>query len=157
MVETGWILVGVNLLGILGAYIAGFLLKTKKRIVLLTILSFINSITIIFSANSNIKVVAIILFWIHVLFTSSDEVVRYTILHERVIGKQRTTLVSLNNTLNAGATLVALMINGWLSDSFSIGVSWTIMAVTGFILTAIGYSVVNFKISNKKSDVYGGE
>lgn len=142
-VQTGWILVGVNLLGIVGAYIAGFLLKVKRTMTLLALLTVINAGTIIFAANVGLKTLAILLFWIHVLFTSSDEVVRYTILHKQINGPKRTTLISVNNTLNAAATLIALGVNGWLSDTYSIGMAWTITAVIGFSLTAAGYLVIS--------------
>lgn len=142
-VQTGWILVGVNLLGIFGAYIAGYLLKIKRQIVLLTWLTIVNAGTIIFAATVGLKILAIMLFLIHVLFTSSDEVVRYTILHQQISGSKRTTLISLNNTLNAAATLLVLGINGWLSDVYSIGVAWTITAILGLLLTTMGYLIIS--------------
>ncbi len=134
---------GVNLLGIFGAYIAGYLLKIKRQIVLLTWLTIVNAGTIIFAATVGLKILAIMLFLIHVLFTSSDEVVRYTILHQQISGSKRTTLISLNNTLNAAATLLVLGINGWLSDVYSIGVAWTITAILGLLLTTMGYLIIS--------------
>ncbi|KRM06381.1 permease of the major facilitator superfamily protein [Liquorilactobacillus ghanensis DSM 18630] len=143
-VQTGWILIGVNFLGVLGAYIAGYLLKMKRQIMLLTLLSFINAGTIIFASSVGVRILAIMLFWVHVLFTSSDEVVRYTILHKQVNGAKRTTLISINNTLNAAATLIALGINGWLSDAYSIGLAWTITAIAGLLLTIAGYLTISY-------------
>ncbi|MFT8728141.1 MAG: MFS transporter [Liquorilactobacillus ghanensis] len=143
-VQTGWILIGVNFLGVLGAYIAGYLLKMKRQIMLLALLSFINAGTIIFASSVGVRILAIMLFWVHVLFTSSDEVVRYTILHKQVNGAKRTTLISINNTLNAAATLIALGINGWLSDAYSIGLAWTITAIAGLLLTIAGYLTISY-------------
>ncbi|GLB46298.1 hypothetical protein WR164_02770 [Philodulcilactobacillus myokoensis] len=59
----------------------------------------------------------------------------------------RTTLISLNNTFNAGATLIALVLNGWLSDQYSVMDAWIIMAVVGFILALIGYVLIGLKIT----------
>lgn len=143
-VQTGWILIGVNFLGVLGAYIAGYLLKMKRQIMLLALLSFINAGTIIFASSVGVRILAIMLFWVHVLFTSSDEVVRYTILHKQVNGAKRTTLISINNTLNAAVTLIALGINGWLSDAYSIGLAWTITAIAGLLLTIAGYLTISY-------------
>ncbi|MFT8606639.1 MAG: MFS transporter [Liquorilactobacillus ghanensis] len=147
-VQTGWILIGVNFLGVLGAYIAGYLLKMKRQIMLLALLSFINAGTIIFASSVGVRILAIMLFWVHVLFTSSDEVVRYTILHKQVNGAKRTTLISINNTLNAAGTLTALGINGWLSDAYSIGLAWTITAIAGLLLTIAGYLTI-FYVTKK--------
>ncbi|MCL0311548.1 MFS transporter [Apilactobacillus sp. TMW 2.2459] len=150
-IETGWILIGVNICGILGSGLSSFLNSRSHKIIILIFLSFLMVITTGISVSTSYKILAILFFLMHVLITSTDEVFRYTILHNNISGNNRTTLISFNNTLNAGANLVVLFLNGWLSDTYSIRFAWKSLAIVGFIITFIGYLILMYKFRKKET------
>lgn len=142
-ITVGNVLLGVNILGIVGAYLAKYLLQWKiKKVYMLMGLTTLNSICIILCVVFGNKLMAILVFWMHILLSSSDEVSRYTVLHQKIRSDDRTTLVSLYNTLEAAVTVVALGINGILSDKYSIGFAWVALTVVGFLLAMVGYTII---------------
>ncbi|WP_353485967.1 MFS transporter [Apilactobacillus xinyiensis] len=150
-IETGWILIGVNICGVLGSGLSSFLNSRSHKIIILIFLSFLMAITMVISVSTSYKILAILFFLMHVLITSTDEVFRYTILHNNISGNNRTTLISFNNTLNAGANLVVLFLNGWLSDTYSIRFAWKSLAIVGFTITFISYLILMYKFRKKET------
>jgi MFS family permease len=144
---TGNILIGVNIMGILGAYIVRwFFSGHNSKLLLISVLTAINTLTVILSVLVGNFYIAVAFFWLHVLVTSSDEVTRYTILQNTIeSSKARSTIISLNNTLTAGMTILALGINGFISDKLGIGAAWIVSGLFGGILSLLAYFIMGLK------------
>ncbi|WP_156403103.1 MFS transporter [Apilactobacillus ozensis] len=152
-IHTGWILIGVNMCGVIGSGLSGIIMKHFNKLATLILLSVIMTFTTLLSVSINSTWLAVMFFLLHVLATSLDEVFRYTMLHNVIIGDNRNTLISFNNTINAGATLIALSLNGWLSDTYSIKFAWGALAIIGEILTLVGYFWIFIYTKNKSNKV----
>lgn len=98
----------------------------------------------------NRNYLSVIFLWLHILFVSSDEVSRYSVLQLLIKSKARSTLISLKNTLEAAMTIIALGINGFLSDRFGIGIAWVVLALVGGLLT-LGFYFNIMLTSQKES------
>lgn len=151
LINTGNILIGINVMGIIGSYLAKYFLSgSKNKLIVLTILTFLNATTVILSVLFNRNYLSVIFLWLHILFVSSDEVSRYSVLQLLIKSKARSTLISLKNTLEAAMTIIALGINGFLSDRFGIGVAWVVLALVGGLLT-LGFYFNIMLTSQKES------
>ncbi|MGL5900370.1 MAG: MFS transporter [Lactobacillaceae bacterium] len=151
LINTGNILIGINVMGIIGSYLAKYFLSgSKNKLIVLTILTFLNATTVILSVFFNRNYLSVIFLWLHILFVSSDEVSRYSVLQLLIKSKARSTLISLKNTLEAAMTIIALGINGFLSDRFGIGVAWVVLALVGGLLT-LGFYFNIMLTSQKES------
>lgn len=151
LINTGNILIGINVMGIIGSYLAKYFLSgSKNKLIVLTILTFLNVTTVILSVLFNRNYLSVIFLWLHILFVSSDEVSRYSVLQLLIKSKARSTLISLKNTLEAAMTIIALGINGFLSDRFGIGVAWVVLALVGGLLT-LGFYFNIMLTSQKES------
>lgn len=149
LINTGNILIGINVMSIIGSYLAKYFLSgSKNKLIMLTILTFLNATTVILSVLFNRNYLSVIFLWLHTLMVSSDEVSRYSVLQLLIKSKARSTLISLKNTLEAAMTVIALGINGFLSDKFGIGVSWVVLALVGGLLTLGLY--FNIMLTSKK-------
>lgn len=151
LINTGNILIGINVMGIIGSYLAKYFLSgSKNKLIVLTILTFLNATTVILSVFFNRNYLSVIFLWLHILFVSSDEVSRYSVLQLLIKSKARSTLISLKNTLEAAMTIIALGINGFLSDRFGIGIAWVVLALVGGLLT-LGFYFNIMLTSQKES------
>lgn len=151
LINTGNILIGINVMGIIGSYLAKYFLSgSKNKLIVLTILTFLNATTVILSVLFNRNYLSVIFLWLHILFVSSDEVSRYSVLQLLIKSKARSTLISLKNTLEAAMTIIALGINGFLSDRFGIGIAWVVLALVGGLLT-LGFYFNIMLTSQKES------
>lgn len=73
------------------------------------------------------------LFMLHTMFGSLENMLGGIVL--------QTTIMSVANALDAGAEVVILAINGFLSDRYGIGFAWVSLAALGlliFLLAILG-------------------
>ena len=73
--------------------------------------------------------------WLHVALCASTEVLQTKLLHEKITDDLRTTWVSVNNTLEALVTTVALAFNGFLADHYGLALAWGVGALLGLLAT----------------------
>lgn len=144
LVNTGNVLIGVNLMGIVGSFITQYLLPKSKvgQTIALMMLTFVNSLCVIFAVIMGKQLLAVVMFWMHVMVSSTDEVSRWTVLQTQIKSDSRSTIISLDNTLNAAVTVVALSLNGFISDRLGIGPSWIILGIIGAGLSICAYAAV---------------
>lgn len=69
--------------------------------------------------------------WLHVALCASTELLQTKLLHEKITDDLRTTWMSVNNTLEALVTTVALALNGFLADHYGLG-CWSFIGVGGY-------------------------
>ncbi|MEZ0119335.1 UNVERIFIED_ORG: MFS-type transporter involved in bile tolerance (Atg22 family) [Heyndrickxia coagulans] len=87
--------------------------------------------------------IAISVFLLHVMITASEEIIRYTFLNQSIKNENRSTLLSFFNTLEAGTTVIALSLNGLISNLYGIGRAWVAMSVLSIIISIPVYLIVN--------------
>lgn len=134
-IKTGLILVGINLCAILGAIVFGFLVRLNlqaEKLFLAHVLALCISVWIMIYSPYYL---ALIFMWLHVALCSSAEVLQTKLLHEKITDDLRTTWVSVNNTLEALVTTLALALNGFLADHFGLATAWGSGALLGFLST----------------------
>lgn len=134
-IKTGLILVGINLCAILGAIVFGFLVRLNlqaEKLFLAHVLALCISVWIMIYSPYYL---ALIFMWLHVALCSSAEVLQTKLLHEKITDDLRTTWVSVNNTLEALVTTLALALNGFLADHFGLATAWGGGALLGFLST----------------------
>lgn len=131
-IDTGYILVAINLVSILGSYLIGRI-KIQNRIRLfsnqLYFLTFFLILAVFF--KSKFKIISIIFFLIHTLITSSNEVIQVSLLQTKITSnKNRTTITSFYNCLESLISTMIIGING-------IGIGWISFAIIGIFLFII--------------------
>ncbi len=134
-IKTGLILVGINLCAILGAIVFGFLVRLNlqaEQLFLAHVLTLCISVWIMIYSPYYL---ALIFMWLHVALCSSAEVLQTKLLHEKITDDLRTTWVSVNNTLEALVTTLALALNGFFADHFGLATAWGSGALLGFLST----------------------
>ena len=139
-IKTGLILVGINLCAILGAIVFGFLVRLNlqaEKLFLAHVLALCISVWIMIYSPYYL---ALIFMWLHVALCSSAEVLQTKLLHEKITDDLRTTWVSVNNTLEALVTTLALALNGFLADHFGLATAWGGGALLGFLSTFVWYA-----------------
>ncbi|MGY3718581.1 MFS transporter [Sutcliffiella cohnii] len=128
-----WVLLGLS--GVIGAIFSRKIVKKINNKVNILIGSIvINSITIIICVLIDNFLLSIIIFLFHVTITASDEVIRITFLHESIHSKNRSTLISFFYTLEAGVTVISLIMIGVIADFFGIGISWIMAAIFTLVI-----------------------
>lgn len=152
-IQTGYIMVLMDLVGLLGMYLLNKYFSSKNN-VLYKILSIrvINGIFIVAAACIGNYVLAVSFFLLHVLVLGMEEVMAGGYFHSLIKSDDRTTIVSIQNSLEAGLTVVALWINGVLSDHYGIGNAWIIATIIGLIISFMGFALLMTKI---KQDTIG--
>lgn len=138
-IDTGYILVAINLVSILGSYLRSRI-KIQNRIRLfsnqLYFLTFFLILAVFF--KSKFKTISIIFFLIHTLITSSNEVIQVSLLQTKITSnKNRTTITSFYNCLESLISIMIIGINGIVSDKFGIGIGWISFAIIGIFLFII--------------------
>lgn len=138
-IETGYILVAINLVSILGSYLISKI-KIKNRVQLfsnqLYLLTFFLILAVFF--RSKFKTISIIFFLMHTLITSSNEVIQVSLLQTKITSnKNRTTITSFYNCLESLISIAIIGVNGIVSDKFGIGVGWISFAIVGIFLFII--------------------
>ena len=120
---------------ILGAIVFGFLVRLNlqaEKLFLAHVLALCISVWIMIYSPYYL---ALIFMWLHVALCSSAEVLQTKLLHEKITDDLRTTWVSVNNTLEALVTTLALALNGFLADHFGLATAWGGGALLGFLST----------------------
>lgn len=146
-IKTGAILVGINVCAILGAMLFDFLIKIRlqaEKLFLAHVLALCISVWIMVCSS---YYWALIFMWLHVALCASAEVLQTKLLHEKITDDLRTTWVSVNNTLEALVTTLALALNGFLADHFGLAIAWGSGALLGFLITFGWYT---WQISRQK-------
>ena len=142
--NTGYILIGVNLFSILGAYFSRKISAlSDNKIYILIGSTLCNTLAIIMSVIVHNYLIAISVFLLHVMITASEEIIRYTFLNQHIKNENRSTLLSFFNTLEAGTTVIALSLNGLISNLYGIGPAWVAMSVLSIIISIPVYLIVN--------------
>lgn len=150
-INTGYIWVGLNLCSILGAYLSRKISSlSENKIYILIGSTIFNTLSIILCVLTGNYLIALLLFWLHVVITASEEVIRYTFLNQNIKNENRSTLLSFFNTLEAGATILALLLNGFFSDFYGIGNAWLIMSIISLVISIPVYLIVNSTIKKHK-------
>lgn len=135
-IQTGYILVAINLVSILGAYLMNFI-KVKNKIHLFSSQILILTVFLIASVmfKSKQELISIIFFLVHTLITSSSEVTQYSLLQTKITSnKTRTTVTSVYNCMESLISVIAVGINGFVSNKLGIGAGWIIFGIFGVIL-----------------------
>jgi MFS family permease len=152
-VKTGYIWIGLNLCSILGAYLSGKISSlSENKIYILIGSTVLNTLSIIVCVLTDNYLLALLLFLLHVVITASEEVIRYTFLNQNIKNENRSSLLSFFNTLEAGTTILALLLNGFFSDSYGIGNAWLIMSIISLVISIPVYLIVNSTIKKHKLD-----
>ncbi|OOR10000.1 hypothetical protein BW897_24905 [Bacillus cereus] len=152
-VGVGYIWVLMSLCGMVGAYLSKKISSlSNNKISILMISTLVNTSTIIICVLSNNYLLSLVFFLFHVIVTASEEIIRYTFLHQNIATENRATVLSFFNTLEAGVTSLALLIIGGLSDVIGIGNTWLVMAVLSIVISLPLFIVVNKVLLKIKSE-----
>lgn len=85
--------------------------------------------------KSKQELISIIFFLVHTLITSSSEVTQYSLLQTKITSdKTRTTVTSVYNCMESLISVIAVGINGFVSNKLGIGAGWIIFGIFGVIL-----------------------
>lgn len=142
--NTGYIYIGLSLFGMLGAFLSSKVSAlSENKIYILIASTLINTAAVAVCVLVENYILAICLFFVHVTITATEEVIRYTFLNQNINKENRATLLSFFNTLEAGATILALLVNGLFSDLYGIGNAWLIMSVISIVVSVPVYLIVN--------------
>lgn len=146
-IKTGYIMVLMDLTGLAAMYLLNKYLANQKNI-LYKIFSvrMLNAIFIVVSACLGNYFLAIGFFLLHVLVLGMEEVMAGGYFHSLIQSDDRTTIISIQNSLEAGLTVIALWINGVLSDHYGIGNAWIIGTIIGLVASFIGFALLLTKI-----------
>lgn len=134
-IKTGLTLVGINLAGMLGAFAFNWSAKLSwktEQLFLAHVVALCLSVWLLIYSSYYL---ALAFMWLHVALCESTEVLQTKLLHEKITDDLRTTWVSGNNTLEALVTTVALALNGFLADHFSLALAWGVGALLGLLAT----------------------
>mgnify|MGYP000299463225 CR=1 FL=1 len=90
------------------------------------------------------------LFMLHTMFGSLENMLGGIVLQTTIqTENRRATIMSVANALDAGAEVVILAINGFLSDRYGIGFAWVSLAVLGLVI----FLLAIFGMQSKKLEV----
>ncbi|MDD6385698.1 MFS transporter [Lactobacillus equicursoris] len=90
------------------------------------------------------------LFMLHTMFGSLENMLGGIVLQTTIQTEtRRATIMSVANALDAGAEVVILAINGFLSDRFGIGFAWVSLAALGLLI----FLLAIFGMQSKKLEV----
>lgn len=135
-IETGYILVAINLASILGSYLISKI-KVQNRIQLFSNQVYFLTFFLILAVflETKFKIISIGFFLMHTLITSSNEVIQISLLQTKITSNEnRTTITSFYNCLESLISIATIGINGIISDKFGIGIGWIIFAIIGVFL-----------------------
>lgn len=138
-IETGYILVAINLVSILGSY---FMQKIKahNQTRLFSGQFFVLTIFLIMAVwfKSKFELISIIFFLTHTFITASNEVIQFSLLQTKITSnKNRTTITSIYNCLESLISIIIIGADGLISDKLGIGLGWIIFAGIGVLLFII--------------------
>lgn len=151
LLSTGAILVGINIAELVGTYLTDLLYKQHKPgISVLMLCTAMNSILVMFAAISGNSTISVIFLWIQTAVAACDEMTRYSAQHDAIESvTARSTIISLFNTVEAGSTVLALLVNAYCSDHFGMAAAWLISAVFGGVLSLALYAVFFRKVQGQ--------
>lgn len=90
------------------------------------------------------------LFMFHTMFGSLENMLGGIVLQTTIqTENRRATIMSVANALDAGAEVVILAINGFLSDRYGIGFAWVSLAALGLLI----FLLAIFGMQSKKLEV----
>ncbi|WEV37656.1 permease [Lactobacillus sp. ESL0677] len=139
-INTGFILVAINLVGILASFVYKKLNKRKiSQFTIIIFVAFLAAVMIILSITlTSLYYLSILFFLLHIAFYDIRLIAQDTILQLKISTEtSRATIISVNNALEAAVYVVILAINGYIFDHFDIGVAWGVLAITGTVLFLI--------------------
>ncbi|MGE6377052.1 MFS transporter [Peribacillus muralis] len=143
-INTGYIYIGLSLFGMFGAFLSSKVSAlSENKIYILIASTLINTAAVVVCVLIENYILAICLFFVHVTITATEEVIRFTFLNQNINKENRATLLSFFNTLEAGATILALLVNGLFSDLYGIGNAWLIMSAISIVVSIPVYLIVN--------------
>ncbi|WP_302188478.1 hypothetical protein [uncultured Lactobacillus sp.] len=87
---------------------------------------------------------------LHTMFGSLENMLGGIVLQTTIqTENRRATIMSVANALDAGAEVVILAINGFLSDHYGIGFAWVSLAAVGLLI----FLLAIFGMQSKKLEV----
>lgn len=154
-IKTGFILVAIDLVGVLGSFAYKRFSKRKVgQLNIIVLAAFLAGIAIILSVSlTNFYYVSILFFLLHIAFYDVRLVAQDTLLQMNInTERSRATIISVNNALEAAVYVVILAINGYISDHFNIGVAWVILALIGMAMFAAALFVYNKSVKHSRDN-----
>ena len=152
-IQTGYILVAINLVSILGAYLMNFI-KFKNKVFLFGVQIFVMMIFLVLAVlcKTRQELVSISFFLIHTLVTASNEVTQYGLLQKKITSNEvRTTITSAYNCIESLISILVIAIDGFISNKLGIGIGWIILGIFGIGLFVL-LSYWNHRIEVTKNN-----
>lgn len=135
LMVTGYLSVGITMAGMLGHYLSPKLMKyVKIKTYFLVFTTISNCISLLLAVYYKSLVLSFMFFLLHVVVMSAEELSRFSIVNDAIMTKNRTTILSVFNTVEAGVTVLFFAITGYISDHFSLDVNWILSAITMLVL-----------------------
>lgn len=149
---TAYIWVGMGLFGIIGSRIPQLLARViKNKLSSLQLLLLLNMCAIILCVVITNVYLSVLLFLMHVSFTTADAIIRAGLLHNTIPAKNtnRNTLISFFYTIESCMTAVVIIVIGVLTTLINLGTIWIMFALIATIISLPSLRKLNGKIETE--------
>ncbi|SPP27950.1 conserved membrane hypothetical protein [Brochothrix thermosphacta] len=149
---TAYIWVGMGLFGIIGSRIPQLLARViKNKLSSLQLLLLLNMCAIILCVVITNVYLSVLLFLMHVSFTTADAIIRAGLLHNTIPAENtnRNTLISFFYTIESCMTAVVIIVIGVLTTLINLGTIWIMFALIATIISLPSLRKLNGKIETE--------
>ncbi|MGO3373522.1 MFS transporter [Brochothrix thermosphacta] len=148
---TAYIWVGMGLFGIIGSRIPQLLARVIKNKLSSLQLLLLNMCAIILCVVITNVYLSVLLFLMHVSFTTADAVIRTGLLHNTIPAKStnRNTLISFFYTIESCMTAVVIIVIGVLTTVINLGMIWIMFALIATVISLPSLRKLNKKIETE--------
>ncbi|WP_413521782.1 MFS transporter [Brochothrix thermosphacta] len=149
---TAYIWVGMGLFGIIGSRIPQLLARViKNKLSSLQLLLLLNMCAIILCVVITNVYLSVLLFLMHISFTTADAIIRAGLLHNTIPAKNtnRNTLISFFYTIESCMTAVVIIVIGVLTTVINLGTIWIMFALIATVISLPSLRKLNKKIETE--------
>ena len=142
----------MGLFGIIGSRIPQLLARViKNKLSSLQLLLLLNMCAIILCVVITNVYLSVLLFLMHISFTTADAIIRAGLLHNTIPAKNtnRNTLISFFYTIESCMTAVVIIVIGVLTTVINLGTIWIMFALIATVISLPSLRKLNKKIETE--------